>query len=138
MTGPVIVDTGPLVAFLTRRERHNAWACQQFALIPPPLITCEAVITESCHLVHDIDQGVDSLMQLLDRGVVAISFRLADELPAVTRLLKKYASVPMSLADACLVRMAEQHITSPILTLDTDFRVYRKSGRSVIPTLMPK
>ncbi|HJQ81005.1 MAG TPA: hypothetical protein VJ828_13680, partial [Lacipirellulaceae bacterium] len=68
----------------------------------------------------------------------AIRFSLSDELPAVARLLKKYASVPMSLADACLVRMAEQHITSPILTLDTHFRIYRKSGRTVIPTLMPR
>jgi hypothetical protein len=76
-------------------------------------------------------------MQLLERGVVAVRFNLADELAAVTRLLKKYASAPMSLADACLVRMAEQFSDSPVLTLDTGFRIYRKSGRTVIPTLMP-
>ena len=138
MKGPVIVDTGPLVAFLTRRERYNSWARQQFALIEPPLITCEAVITETCFLVQNIDKGLDNLMQLLQRGVVEISFHLADELPAVSRLLKRYASAPMSLADACLVRMAEQHTTSPVLTLDSHFRIYRKSGRTVIPTIMPK
>jgi predicted nucleic acid-binding protein len=138
MKGPVIIDTGPLVAFLTRRERHTTWARDQFAVIAPPLLTCEAVISEACFLMRNVDQGTAALLQLLERGVIAIDFNLAVEIPAVSRLLKKYVSVPMSLADACLVRMAELHTTSPVLTLDSDFRIYRKSGRTVIPTLMPK
>jgi predicted nucleic acid-binding protein len=137
MKGPVIIDTGPLVAFLTRREHHHAWAQEQFARIRPPMFTCEPVITEACYLVRDVDHGIDSLISLIHKGVVAIRFNLAEELPAVTSLLKKYSSIPMSLADACLVRMAEQHTNSPILTLDSHFRIYRKSGRAVIPTLMP-
>ena len=137
MKGPVIIDTGPLVAFLTRRERDYAWARQQFSLIEPPLLTCEPVITEACFLVQNVNRGVESLVELLHRCVVAISFNLADELPAVARLLKKYSSVPMSLADACLVRMAEQLSGSSVLTLDRHFQIYRKSGRLVIPTLMP-
>jgi len=137
MTRPVIIDTGPLVAALSRRERHHAWARAQFSHIEPPFVTCESVISEACFLVQSVDHGVDSLMQLVQRGVVAISFHLADERPAVSRLLKRYASVPMSLADACLVRMAEQLSESPVLTLDSDFRIYRKSGRAVIPTIMP-
>jgi len=135
--GPVIIDTGPLVALLNRRERHHAWAREQFALVEPPAITCEAVITETCFLVRDIDEGIDSLMQLLQRGVVKVSFNLTNELPTISRLLKRYASVPMSLADACLVRMAELYTASTVLTLDSDFRVYRKSGRTVIPTRIP-
>jgi predicted nucleic acid-binding protein len=138
MKGPVIIDTGPLVAFLNGRERHHAWAREQFAHIRPPLLTCESVITEACYLVRDLDKGVDSLMKLINEGVVAIQFILANELQAITRLLKKYASVPISLADACLVRMAEQHSTSSLLTLDAHFRIYRKAGRTVIPTLMPR
>ncbi len=138
MNGPVIIDTGPLVAFLTRRERHHAWVREQFALIQPPAITCEAVISETCFLIQSVNNGIDALLQLLDRGVIAIDFNLTSELPAVARLLKKYSSLPMSLADACLVRMAEIHTTSAVLTLDTDFRIYRKSGRAVIPTRMPQ
>ena len=137
MIGPVIADAGPLVALLNRRELHHAWACEQFGLIRPPAITCEAVISECCFLLRDIDDGVDSLMKLLERGVLATTFTLADELPTVARLLKRYQSVPMSLADACLVRMAEQVAPSTVLTLDGDFHVYRKNGRQVIPTLMP-
>jgi len=137
MKDRVIIDTGPLVAFLTQRERHHAWAREQFAQIRPPMVTCEPVLTEACHLVRNLNDGIASLIELTDKGVVEIRFQLADELPAVGRLLKKYCSVPMSLADACLVRMAEQHTTSPVLTLDSQFRIYRKSGRTVIPTIMP-
>lgn len=138
MNGPVITDTGPLVALLNRRERHHAWARERFSLIRPPAITCEAVISESCFLLRNVDTGVEALMQLIERGVVATPFALADELPAVARLLKRYSSVPMSLADACLVRMAERFTHSAVLTLDGDFRVYRKNSRQVIPTLMPE
>jgi hypothetical protein len=102
-----------------------------------PAYTCEPVITEAAYLLGDFHNGIDSLMWLLERGYLTTPFHLADERPAVIRLLRKYASVPMSLADACLVRMTELRTTSPVLTLDTDFRVYRKSGRAVIPTLMP-
>lgn len=138
MNGPVISDTGPLVALLNRRERHHAWAREHWSRIEPPAITCEAVISEACFLLRNVDRGTDALMQLMARGVVQISFNLTEHLPAITRVLKRYRSVPMSLADACLVRMAEQYSASPIFTLDSDFRIYRKSGREVIPTLMPQ
>jgi predicted nucleic acid-binding protein len=137
MKGPVITDTGPLVALLNRRERHHAWTREQFSLIRPPAITCEAVISEAAFLLRHVDSGVEALMQMLTRGVVATPFHLADELPHVARLLKRYRSVPMSFADACLVRMAEQFASSVVITLDSDFHIYRKSGRQVIPTLIP-
>jgi uncharacterized protein len=138
MKGPVITDTGPLVALLNRRERRHAWAREQFGLIRPPAITCEAVISETCFLLRNTDSGIDNLMQLLSRGVVATPCSLDDELPTVSRLLKRYRSTPMSLADACLVRMAELFSKSTVLTLDDDFRIYRKNGRQVIPTIMPE
>lgn len=138
MKGPILVDTGPLVALINQRERLHSWAHEQFTLIAPPAFVCEAVITEAAYLLRDIHGGTDSLMQFLERGHLSIPFNLAEELPAVTRLLKKYASVPISLADACLVRMAEQFASSTVLTLDKDFRIYRKSGRTVIPTIMPR
>ncbi len=77
------------------------------------------------------------MIALLDRGVIRIPFRLDDEVAPVTKLLSRYAEVPMSLADACLVRMAEQHAESSVLTLDRDFRIYRKHGRQVIRAITP-
>lgn len=78
------------------------------------------------------------MLDLLSRGALRIAFRLEDNVDLVARLMGRYASVPMSLADACLVRMAEQHPDSRVLTLDRDFRLYRKHGRHAIPLIMPE
>jgi predicted nucleic acid-binding protein len=137
MRGRVLVDTGPLVAFLNRRDRLHAWARSKLAEIEPPLLTCEAVLTETCFLVRNLEGGFESVMKLVSSGAVVVPFRLDQEVGPLTRLLGRYASVPMSLADACLVRMAEQVADSAILTLDTDFRIYRRHGRQVIPTILP-
>jgi predicted nucleic acid-binding protein len=132
------VDTGPLVAFLNRRDRLHGWARRQLAELEPPLLTCEAVVTETCHLVRNLEGGSEAVMRLITSGALVVPFRLDQELGPVAKLLRKYADVPMSLADACLVRMAEQVADSTVLTVDTDFRVYRKHGRQVIPTMLPQ
>ena len=95
------------------------------------------MLTEACFLVRTLDGGLDSIMSLVSSGVVKVPFRLDQEIAPLARLLKKYADVPISLADACLVRMAEQLADSAVLTLDKHFRVYRKHGRQVIPTILP-
>lgn len=91
---------------------------------------------EAAHLLRRA-RGEQTLLELVRRGLVTTSFRLTDELSRVAKLMARYENVPMSLADACLVRMAEQHDDSAIMTLDSDFRIYRKNGRQVISTIMP-
>ena len=112
MTPSVLLDTGPLVAFLNRRDQHHEWALAQWACAKPPFLTCEAVLAEACFLLRRSSGGSQALMQLLVRGVVSTPFRLEEELPAVSKLLFRYASVPMSLADACIVRMAERSFSA--------------------------
>ena len=133
----VILDTGPLVAFLNQRDQYHDWVKTQWAQISPPLLTCEAVLAESCFLVQNLQGGSSAVVDLIQCGVLALPFHLTEEADTVSKLLKKYANVPMSFADACIVRMAEQQAESVVLTLDSDFRVYRKNRRNVIPTLMP-
>jgi len=133
----VILDTGPLVALLNHRDTYHDWARAQFTQIEPPLLSCEAVISETCFLLRALRDGPRCVLETLNRGVVEIPFRLTEEADAVARLLTRYASVPMSLADACLVCMAEQFAKSTVITLDSDFHVYRKQGRHVVPTIMP-
>ena len=132
-----IADTGPLVALLNGRDKHHAWAREMFESLEPPLATCEAVISEACFLVRGIKGGTQAVFGLLDRGVLEISFRMESNRAAVQALLARYASVPMSVADACLVRMADLDPKGKILTLDSDFRVYRRLGRQVVPVAMP-
>ena len=131
-----IVDTGPLVALLNKRESHHEWVKARLRDTAAPLLTCEAVIAEAAFLLRRIDGG-PALMALLSRRAVRIAFRLEDEHEQVARLMAKYDDLPMSLADACLVRMAEAHPRARVLTFDDDFRVYRKASRQVVPVTMP-
>jgi predicted nucleic acid-binding protein len=110
---------------------------KQLAKISPPLITCEAVIAESCFLLQNISGGSDRIFEMLEAGFIVVSFRLNDEISRIRELMKDYADVPMSFADACLVRMSEQYSDSVIISLDSDFRIYRKNRRQRIPLIIP-
>jgi predicted nucleic acid-binding protein len=133
----VILDTGPLVALLDARDRHHEWAVAQWGEIEPPLLTCESVISEACFLLDQTKAGSAAVFEMLLRNVIALSFRLDEHVKEVHELRAKYSDVPMSVADASLVRMAEQFNRSAMLTLDTDFKIYRKHGRRVIPLILP-
>ena len=134
----VLLDTGPLVSFINRRERHHAWAATLFGELAPPLETCESVLSEACFLLRRYPGGADAVMALVERGVVSPSFSLAREHARVRRLLKRYHETPMSLADACLVRMSELMPGSVVMTLDAHFKIYRRHGREVIPLIAPE
>ena len=77
------------------------------------------------------------MLDLVQRGVLDLSFDLTDEAKSVSHLLHKYRDATMSLADACLVRMTELLAEGVILTLDSDFGLYRKNGHQVISTITP-
>ena len=134
----VIVDTGPIVALLNANDAQHAWTRDVLDRVEPPMVTCEAVMSEACFLLHRINNGQDAVLDLIVRGVIEISFSLSAELPAVRKLMGRYASVPMSLADACLVRMSELDDKATVLTLDSDFSIYRRNRRQVIPTICPR
>jgi len=131
----VIIDTGPLVAYLCRDDQDHDWTEDQFRRFQSPLITCDAVVSEAMFLLGRLQDGVRPLLELLERGVVVPSFNLSVELKPVCQLIRRYENMPMSLADACLVRMAERHPGARIFTLDRDFTVYRKNARQVIPLI---
>jgi predicted nucleic acid-binding protein len=137
VTTPLLADTGPLVALLSERDRYHQWAAQAFARGATPVRTCEAVLSEAWYLLRSTRRGQPALLELVERGLVSLDFSLAAELVAVRRLVTRYRDRPMSLADACLVRMAELYDEASVLTLDADFTVYRKNGRQVIPIVAP-
>jgi predicted nucleic acid-binding protein len=133
----VLLDTGPLVAFLSERDADHAWAIAQFQRLQPPWLTCEAVITETTHLLRDVRGAQVAILEMIERGALQVPFDLESEAAHVRRLMSKYSDVPMSLADACLVRMAELNPTPTVLTLDRHFNIYKKNNRQAVPTFMP-
>jgi len=137
MGAAVLVDSGPLVAVLSVRDKHHRWARSHFEALREPLLTCEAVLSESFFLLRNAPGVPDRLAQLLERGVVLIDFRLPDHLTRVLDLMRSYRDLPMTLADACLVCMAEGVSEAKVFTTDSDFRTYRKNKRQVIPLIAP-
>jgi hypothetical protein len=131
----LLADTSFLVPLLDRRDSYHGWATTQAARYGPPWFTCEAVLSETFFTLGRI--GAPLLMALLHRGAVAVSFDLGREQEPVLSMMQKYANVPMSLADACLVRMTEIIADPLLLTADSDFRIYRRHSRQIVPCVMP-
>lgn len=132
-----IIDTGFLVALLNRSEHYHPWVKTQLSQISAPLLTCEAVITETCFLLQTIHQGEDTILKLINSQKLQIPFQLNQESPTIQELMQQYRSVPMSLADACLVRMTEIYPNSTLLTLDSDFQIYRRNKNQTISLIIP-
>jgi len=133
----ILIDTGPIVAILIPADRYHGWANEQFSSLPPPLFTCEAVLSEAQFLVHRFGGDATAVLEMVTKGVLNIAFNAEAEIDWLIKLQRRYQNLPMSLADACLVRMAELHAQSHVFTLDSDFRIYRRHGRQVIPVLAP-
>lgn len=113
------------MALLDRSEHYHRECVDTVSTLAAALITCEAVIAESCYLLRDIEGAATAVLENVDRGIFQIPYRLTGNAGGVLKLMRKYADAPMDFADACLVDMASDYRTGRILTLDADFRTYR-------------
>jgi uncharacterized protein len=132
-----IVDTGPLVALFDRAERHHRWIAERFEELDAPLLICEPVLAEAMYLLARYPKTRGAVLELIQIGALSVAFRVEEHVDALRRLLQKYKDKPMSLADACIVRMAEVYDRHAVLTLDSDFLVYRKHGRAALTLIHP-
>ena len=133
----VIADTGPLVAMLDRDDQDHAWAVRQGRRLPPKMLSCEAVLSEVHFLTQDLPAAKDRIESWLADGRLELPFTVRDHHALIHELMARYASVPMSFADACLVSMSELWPQAPVFTLDSDFRVYRRNKRQSLPLICP-
>ena len=128
-----IADTGFLVAFVSSNDRYHDWAVSAAEGLSTPLLTCEAVLSETAfHLGSS-----SSALEIIETGLVTIDFTCSDHVTQLQALAKRYADRKPDLADLCLIRMSELHPKARILTVDGDFRVYRRNKREAIPLLCP-
>lgn len=129
-----IADTGFLVAFANRTDNHHEWAVGVAAEVTEPLLTCEAVLAETAFHLRNTSLVLDMIQQ----GLITLAFDCRDHLPHLARLAKRYADRHPDFADLCLIRLSELHPGHSVITVDrSDFRVYRRNQREVIPLICP-
>lgn len=129
-----IADTGFLVAFLNRNDQYHEWAAEVGSRVSTPLLTCEAVLAETAYLIESTRKA----MALLEQKFVEIAFELPENVDEITKLAERYEIRNPDLADLCLIRMSEINPGLPVITIDkTDFRIYRRNKRDVIPIICP-
>jgi len=133
----VILDSSPLVAYFNQSETYHGWCVRQFDSIKPPLLSCEAALAEAVYLIASRGGDAGRIFEFLRDGIIQVPFQLAPEAESVASLMRRYADLPMDLADACLVRMTEKKHDVRVFTLDRDFKIYRRHGRQVIPLIFP-
>jgi uncharacterized protein len=134
---PVLLDTGVIVALLDRSERWHGRCTQAVEALERPLVTCEAVLAESCYLLRGMRGAADAVIQNVERSVIQVPFQVSRSAPAVRALLRKYRDRPADFADICLIALAGEIGTGDILTLDPDFQFYRWNRNRPFHLLVP-
>jgi uncharacterized protein len=131
-----IMDSGPLVAWFSKRDSHHEWATRIIDDLPVGALVCEAVLAEVCHLVVKDGVPAATVLKLVEQNdLVLVS--LVGEISAIRALMERYKDAPMDFADACVVRMAELNSRATVCTTDGHFRFYRKSSGEIIAWLAP-
>ena len=133
----ILADAGVIVGLVRPRDQWHEFTINAASKLSPPLFTCEAVITEACFLVRELWPAQRRILGMLADGFLKVDYSIAPELERITALMEKYSDLPMSLADACLVRMSEIYDDAAVFTVDQDFLIYRKHDRKKIPMISP-
>ncbi len=134
----LLTDSGPLVALLNHRDEYHEWTREQFSHVSSPLLTCQGAVTEAAHLLQVDGLPPWAVLELIERKIITVQFDLEASLDRVLSLMQKYADTPMDFVDACLVSMTESKRNCQLLTLDSDFRIYRRFERQILPLIAPK
>jgi uncharacterized protein len=138
MPKSVLLDAGPLVAYLREAETHHTWAVEQFKRFVQ-FSTCDAVLAEACARLAYYHEDPVRVVELVREANLTVDFRVKPRADRIVRLMRKYRDQPMDFADACIVAMSEQVGDCLVLTLDyEDFSIYRRHEREVIPFLSPR
>ena len=138
MTPFLILDTGPIVAYLDPTDPFHEWVEERFRLASAAFLSCEAVLSEAAFLLSRPRFGVDALLEFVNAAPVNFPFSYSQNRFEIQNLVTRYGNVPMSIADACLVRLSELYPDAPILTLDSDFLIYRRNKNESLPVILPK
>ena len=122
---PVLLDTGTIVALLDSSDSFHDRCADAIAALSAPLVTCEPVIAESCYLVRDVEGAAEAILHSVETREFLIPVTLSEAALPVRRIMAKYRDRNIDLADAFLIHLANEFSTGEILTVDSDFQIYR-------------
>jgi uncharacterized protein len=132
----ILVDAGPLVALLDRSDPHHVAIKRAFSSCREALVTVWPAVTEAAYLVADID-AQSALLEMIALDAPSVLPLGKEDVPRIRELMRKYSDLPMDLADAAIVRVAEREGIRRVLTIDRrDFSLYRAKGLGKL-TLLP-
>jgi len=134
----ILVDTGPLVALVDADDEYHAECAAAFRTVRGQAMgTVWPVLTEAMHFLDDLPRAQENIWEMIVRGVVEVLPLGPDDVPRIRELMKQYADLPMDLADAALIHVAEREHIRQFFTIDRkDFAVYRLHGR-IRPSILP-
>lgn len=126
----MLVDAGPLIALLDRRDAAHGACISALETLRSPLMTVWPAFTEAMYLLRDSWPGQKALWSRVETGALTITPLDEDDAPRMRELMEKYRDQPMDLADAALVRVAEREGLNEVFTLDRrHFSLYRAGRR---------
>lgn len=134
-----IIDTGPLAALIDKRDAWHQWTVNRVKEIRPPLITCEAILSECCFVLMRSGIELTHLFNFIAKGDLQVKspFIHVSDQERVIKIIDNYQSLPASFADACLVHMYETIRMAKVFTLDDHFTVYRTSAGNPLSLIIP-
>lgn len=136
MTQGVLVDTGPLVAILSRRDQYHEPCVEVLATLRPPLLTCWPVLTEAIWLLREHPTAIQELLRSFQTGLLRLLVLDEHSVVWVADFLSRYRQIGAQAADAALMYLAEREGIGTIFTLDRrDFSVYRLPGNRTVRLL---
>lgn len=133
----ILLDTGPLVAILDKRDQFNHWAESELSDLKPPFITCESVISEALFITRKFEQALDAISEMINKGLLIPKCTLQENRALIFSQLKKYNDQQTSLADICLLVLYNETKNTLIFTTDSDFLVYRDSKGKPLDLISP-
>lgn len=131
-----LVDAGPLIGFLDRDDQWHEWSRRTLEVLDEPLATTETVIAEVCHKLRRVRPALGVIPRLVAEGRLQLVPAFADQPVRIGELLAKYPE--MDAGDATLVVLSELFPRAKLITVDDDFRRYRRLRNQVMPLVMPE
>ena len=131
-----LVDAGPLIGLLDRSDQWHGWSRETLTILDERLATTETAVAEACHRLKRLRPALGELIKMIEEQRVLLVPVLAEQSARVGELLAKYPE--MDAGDATLVVLSELYPRAKLITVDDDFRRYRRSRNQVIPLVIPE